>query len=135
MKGVILTTLLVFFGMPVHADKIELKLPTIGTYAYHHDLLKQALEAMGHQVTITSLAEDYPQKRLVAMLDSDSPKLTLYWLIQTKERDETYVSVDVGVTDGLIGRRILFIPKGRQAIYDGVNTLVMSLMCCFGFEI
>ena len=123
MRHLLLAVLLVLAGTRVLADTIELKLPTSSTYPYHHDLRKQALEAAGHEVILTRLSEDHSQKRLVAMLDMDSPEITLLWLVQTKERDQAYVPVNVGVTDGLIGHRILFIPKGTQPRYDGVRSL------------
>lgn len=136
MRGAILAMLLALIGMHGYAGNFELRIPTFGTYAYHHDLIRKSLEAMGHQVTIISLSEDYPQKRLVSMLDDDSMDLTLFWLVQTKERDSNYIPVNVGVTDGLIGQRILFIPKGKQAIYDGVKSLddfrKLGVVGCFG---
>lgn len=104
------------------AENINLTLASFGGYEYFHALLKESLEAQGHKVTITKLSPDYEQKRVLDMLGKDDT-ISLHWIVQTPERDSTYVPVEVGITDGLIGKRILFIGKGKQSEFDGVKSI------------
>lgn len=104
------------------ADEIILTVPSNEdqSHTYYHELLQQSLEAEGHKVILKN-AGVAPQKRHVMWLDQS--EITLYWLVQSAERDTAYVPVDVGITNGLIGHRILFIPKGAQSQYDEVKNL------------
>lgn len=44
-------------------------------------------------------------------------------MIESEERNKRYIPIEVGLTNGLIGKRILFIRKGDQHLYDRVKTL------------
>lgn len=119
MWAVVLVT-----AFPVYSETITLKVATFsdGSHKYYYELLQQSLEAIGHQVILeTPSWEHLPQKRVVRMLDKG--ELSLFYLIQSEARDKKYTPVEVGITNGLIGHRILFIPKGQQTLYDNVNTL------------
>ena len=89
-------------------------------HAYYLELLQKSLEAAGHQVEF-DLIEDLPQKRAVQMLDDS--ELTIFWMVQSAERDEKYVPIEVGVTNNLIGHRIFLIPEGQNEVYSRVNDL------------
>jgi len=106
-----------------HAETIILKAPSFidGTHEYYHDLLRQSLEAAGQELILEPSPKHLPQKRAVSMLEDDM--LSLLWLVQTRARDEKFTPVKVGITNNLIGHRILFIPKGGQENYDRINTL------------
>lgn len=104
-----------------------------GSHIYYHELLQTALDAIGQDFQIKTL-RSAPQKRIQAMLDQG--EITLYWLVQSKDRDQKYVLVEPGITNSLIGHRVLFIPRGRQSDYDGVQTLAdfrkLGLVGAFG---
>lgn len=105
----------------LQAAKLEFIIPDVGieSHQYFHELLAKSLEAKGEEFAITT--KEMPQKRAVRMLEQGG--ITLFWLIQSDQRDQDYLPVKVGLTNSLIGHRILFIPKGTQAQYDGVNSL------------
>ncbi len=116
----------ILFATVSFSETIELSVPAYsdGTHVYFHDLLKQSLEANGHKVTLKSsfkIQKTLPQKRAVYMFENDS--LSIMWLLQSKERDKKYASAEVGITDNLIGHRILLIPRGKQHLYNAVNNL------------
>ena len=49
--------------------------------------------------------------------------VSLFWMVQSSERDSNFAYVNVGLTNKLIGKRILFIKKGEQSRYDSVESL------------
>ncbi|WP_020406130.1 hypothetical protein [Hahella ganghwensis] len=120
---VILLQLITLLCVPVSlAEKIDLKVGLIraGGQQYFVDLLQQSMEVMGHDVSIDIL-EDLPQARTVYMVQNGD--LSLTWLIQTDERDHEMVPIEVGITNGLIGHRVLLIPPTEQHVYDEVYSL------------
>ncbi|MEC5385157.1 hypothetical protein VVD49_05445 [Uliginosibacterium sp. H3] len=117
--------LLVMSGLttlPCTAADITLRLAagTTGNHRYYHALLTEALKAAGHKVTV-EVYENLPQTRILAYLDID--RLTAHWMLQTPERDTLYTRVDFPLTQGLIGQRVLFVPKGTEGIYANVKDL------------
>lgn len=108
--------------LPAWEADISLSLASFsnGNHLYFHRLLEESLTAAGHTVHIVS-TEDLPQPRIVKYLETG--QVTLYWILQTAERDEKYVLVDHKLTRGLIGQRVLLIPKGDELLYANVKTL------------
>lgn len=105
-----------------HASTITLKLATLkdGGHEYYFELLEKSLTAIGYKVTIDQ-QNNVPQKRVLALLGGG--ELTLHWFVQNNTKDKEYTPVEVGLTNSLIGHRILLIQKGSQSKYDGVQTL------------
>ncbi|MCP4218414.1 MAG: hypothetical protein GY765_27505, partial [bacterium] len=93
-----------------------------GSHVYYHELITKSMEEIGYDVEIQVKPNlPLPQKRIVLLLENG--KLTLHWMVQSDERDKSYVPVRVDITNGLAGHRILFIPKGSQSVYDSVKNL------------
>lgn len=109
-------------GSPAFAADILLKLASFpnGNHLYFHRLLEMSLKAAGHTVHIES-TDNLPQPRIVKYIDSGD--LTLYWMLQTKERDEKFVAVEHRLTRGLIGQRVMLIPKGDESLYANIKSL------------
>lgn len=106
----------------VHSDEIHLKLASFsnGNHRYFHRLLEESLSAAGHTVHI-AVEDDLPQPRIVRNLASGD--ISLYWMLQTRERDQQYVVVNHKLTQGLIGQRVMLIPKGDEPVYAKVESL------------
>lgn len=104
------------------SGKISLTLPSEpnGAHAYYHELLSVALEGIGLECEIKATAP-MAQNEIVAALEKGD--IDCYWLVQTPERDGSYVPVEVVLSRGLVGKRVLFVPKGSQRDFDGVRTL------------
>ncbi|MBK7000292.1 MAG: ABC transporter substrate-binding protein [Rhodoferax sp.] len=104
------------------AADIVLKLATQanGNHKYYHLLLEESLKAAGHTVKIEP-EDNLPQPRIVSYIDEG--KLTLHYFLQTKERDAKYVPVNHKLTQGLIGQRVMLIPKGDESVYTKVKSL------------
>ncbi|WP_394125551.1 hypothetical protein [Vibrio hepatarius] len=92
-----------------------------GGHEFYHELLYEALTREGYKVRIEIPSEHIPQKRVIKMVQGD--KLSMTWLLSTPERDGRYVSVDVPLTNGLIGKRVLLIPPDLQPKFDAIETI------------
>jgi len=115
------TTAPVSTPVPVE-EGLKLILPTYtdNTHEFYIELLQKSLDAAGVKYTV-ELQKDLPQNRAVQMVDEG--QLSLIWLLASAERDAKYTRVDVGLTSGLIGQRILLISPDKQADYANVQTL------------
>ncbi len=122
LKSVVSAALVLGLVSTAKTESIQLTVAsfTNGSHLYYHELLIEALKAEGHQLQLI-VKEDMPQKRVVQSLDRDL--ISLHWLVQSAERDAKYVPVKVGLTNSLIGHRILLIPKGQQSVYDNVQSV------------
>jgi hypothetical protein len=128
MPGILRKCLALFVVMlglatlPCVAADITLRLASgpSGNHKFYHSLLTESLKALGHKVTVETY-ENLPQTRILAYLDID--RLTLHWMLQTPERDAQYTRIDFPLTQGLIGQRILFVPRGSEHLYANVKDL------------
>ncbi len=103
------------------ADEINLTLAgTQENYDYTAKILTRVLEAQGHTVNISSVG-DLPMTRLEAMMAAGD--ISCLILGKTDSRTEQFGLIDIGMTNNLIGQRILFIRGQDQFIYNNVNTL------------
>lgn len=122
-RTLIVSLFLMFFWVTnSSADRIRLHLALLPDFKhiYFHELLDISLKAAGHNPIIVRKGERQQHKIWEDLL---SDKLTLHWFLQTPKRDELLIPVKVGITDGLIGQRILFIPKGNQSMFNGISSL------------
>lgn len=93
---------------------------TEGRPAYTRDLLDQAFRESGQPVRWISMG-DVPVGRREAMLADG--RLTVAIMGSTVDRDNGFIPIRVGMTDGLESKRVLLIPRGTQHEFDGVKTL------------
>lgn len=105
------------------SDIIKLYIPIVEDspeqHIFYHDLLKTVAEEAGLKVELITKKE--PQLRIKD--DFDNGDFSIFWMVESAERNEQYEPIEVGITNGLIGNRILFIKDGDQPLYDKVNTL------------
>ncbi|KQB08314.1 hypothetical protein V7T16_05430 [Vibrio metoecus] len=116
---------LLFFSASVWAGNqtITLVLPAQSDngHAYYHELLTRALADQGIDLIIETPYPHLPQKRVVKMVEND--QLSLTWLLESPERNQHFAYIDIPLTHGLIGQRILLIPPSLQSRFDNVATL------------
>lgn len=115
--------LFLILSLNSHSQTVKLYLPIVEEtplqHLFFHELLKTAITEAGH--TPELIVKKYPQKRIKKLIDNGS--LSLFWMIESAERDKKYTPIKVGLTNGLIGKRILFIKHGEQSKYNNVKTL------------
>ena len=117
--------LILFAGATASASggqALELNISTrvSGHENYYMDLLSTALAAAGHEVHVNSVgrATYYRQLRMLK-----NGQISLIWRLATAERDANLLRANVGLTNGLIGQRVLLIPKGDQYRFNKVESL------------
>ncbi|WP_147818930.1 hypothetical protein [Salidesulfovibrio onnuriiensis] len=120
LAGMVLTLLLC--AGTCRAGEYTLTMPSFddGQHQYYHELLRQSFAAIGHTLTIKPL-KDYPFKRIMHMLETG--EASAMYLIRSTDRDRRFVPVNVGLTNGLIGKRILLVPPEEVDAFKGVRTL------------
>lgn len=117
----VVTLLLALSCGHAQADKaLTLVLGDLNDAVYLSDLLTRVLEQDGFRVNVEYVS-NLPNNRLERMLEKGD--ISVMMLGQTASREERFLPVDVGMTDKLIGQRILFIPEGHQYRYDGIENL------------
>ncbi len=104
-------------------EEIKLHIPIVDDsptlHFFYHELLENALKENGHIPIL--ITPKLPQLRIKAYLVDG--RISIYWQIKSKERNSKFILVNVPLTNGLIGKRILFIKNGAQSYYNKVNTL------------
>ena len=110
------------FSQSARADQLTLRIADRddSTFDFYHDLLVSAFARQGTELTLQK-TKNLPQKRLVAMFEAGH--LDILWLIGSKERDLKYATIPIGLTRGLVGQRILLVPKDRLNAYANVDGL------------
>ena len=119
-----LLLLLLLLSTPrLEAAELTLTLPAFddGSHRYYHALLQESLADAGIALTIRQPFAHIPQKRLQRLVATS--QVDLLWMLQTTERDRQLTPVRVDLTRGLIGQRVLLIPKGDAKSYEGVRDL------------
>lgn len=110
-----------FSGTAPATEGVQLTLGgTSDSVAYARLLLEQTLALGGYPVVVQELG-NLPMTRLEAMLQRGD--ISVLILGPTAEREQRFLPVRVDMTDNLVNQRILFIPRGSQALYDSVHSL------------
>jgi hypothetical protein len=104
------------------AATVEITIPgaPFVQYRFFHQLLKESLEANGHQVTLKSI-EGVPQSQVYSKLETGA--VTIFWGLKTHDRDQKFARVSNRLTNGLYGQRVAFVRKGQEALFQNVKSL------------
>jgi hypothetical protein len=89
-------------------------------HQFYVQLLQSSLDAV-HQAAQIKCVDDLPGRRMWKMVDDG--KLDLIWGMQTPDKDKGMVPIQVALTDGLVGQRILLIRPEDQKVFDGVTSI------------
>ncbi|BDQ37579.1 hypothetical protein SYK_19390 [Pseudodesulfovibrio nedwellii] len=105
-----------------HADYLTIRVPAYsdGIHSYFVDLLTTALSKAGHLAAIEQVS-DIPHLRERTMLETG--ELSVLWLVRSQKRDKRYFPVPVKLTNGMIGKRVLLVPRDQKEDYKDVKTL------------
>jgi len=101
---------------------IDINLPRTGEGrdAYFVSLLSKALNNIGYTANLNYVG-DVNYKRELKYLANGN--LSLTWRMQTGDRDNKFERIDVPLTNGLIGSRVLLIPSSKQKQYTNLRTI------------
>ena len=125
LKVPIVVVLSLAFPAQNWAEKLTLRIPitaeTPDTAAFYHELLATALKGFGIDADLKKIT--LPQARIRASLENSTLDLT--WMVESEERNNAYSHLTVGLSNGLIGKRILLIRPGEQHKFNDVQTLAV----------
>jgi hypothetical protein len=104
------------------SDAIVLRVPCFSDqrHQFYVQLLQSSLDAV-HQSSHIKCVDDLPGRRMWKMVDDG--KLDLIWGMQTPDKDKGMVPIQVALTDGLAGQRILLIRPEDQKVFDTVTSI------------
>lgn len=90
---------------------------------YMRELIKSSLEMDGHTVNLEVLSKSYKIRRIIKQVHQG--KLKVLWTGRGREFPEKpdMLTVNIGLTQGLKAKQVLFISKNTQADYDKVKSL------------
>ncbi len=119
----ILTLVMSFFTLHSQEKQIELSMVDIvsGKDRYYFELVKRSLENYGYEVKL-NIKNDIPLLRVDEYLFSS--KIDAHFFMDNATRRKRFPNfANVGLTNGLIGKRVLFIPSGRADVYKDIKSL------------
>jgi hypothetical protein len=101
---------------------IELRVPcfTDQRHRFYIQLLQSALDAVRQPARLVCV-NDLPGRRMWKMVDDG--KLDLIWGMQTSDKDRHMVPVNIDLTNGLAGQRILLIRPENQKAFDKITSV------------
>lgn len=101
---------------------IELRVPcfTDQRHQFYVQLLQSALDAIRQPARILCV-NDLPGRRMWKMVDDG--KLDLIWGMQTPDKDRHMIPINIDLTDGLAGQRILLIRPENQKAFDKITSV------------
>lgn len=110
------------FVFSIQAKTIELRMIQFDnqTHKYMQELLEEALKLKGYTLVVKPI-KSVPQSRIDFMLKTGA--LDIHWYLKDKHGDNMLLPVNVGLTNGLIGKRILFIRREDQEKFNKIKTL------------
>lgn len=106
-----------------YSAEINLLIPIVQDtpkqHLFFHELIETALKDAGHKPRLVT--QELPQSRIKHYMAFG--EVSLFWMVESAERNKKYIPISTGLTNKLIGKRILFIKEDDQPLYDEVNNL------------
>ncbi len=113
---------MLLLSQTIRAEVVELKLPALSgkRHIYFARVLEESLRQAGHTARIT-FTEELPQPRVWAYLERGD--ISLFWALQTAERDTKYLPAGSDITGGMFGQRVLIVRPADLPAYAAVRTV------------
>ncbi|WP_422376853.1 hypothetical protein [Roseibium sp.] len=103
------------------ADTVAVTIPDNNLTGYVSALLTKALGDAGHDLQIEKADSDLTVQRMMKMLE-DGQGIDLIWRGEDAALKEQFLEVNVNLTNGLKGYRVLFVrPDDKEAYADVAN--------------
>lgn len=114
--------LLLFYVSESQAERITLHTVALEEHSeqhqFFHELLTQSLTAAGY--TPELIIHKLPHLR--ANMHLKTGDISVMWLVESKARNEMFLPIETGLTNGLIGQRLMLIRKNNQYRFDGIDS-------------
>lgn len=83
------------------------------------ELLEQSFNAIGEPLELDIVELPHLRSRYYIQTGD----IDLIWVLQSERRDQLYIPIPIGLTNGLIGKRLLLIRPQDQSMFDQVDQL------------
>lgn len=120
--AIICTGLVAFGAFPARAEPIKLRVSDVSTTDYVVDLLTASLAKIGKSIEFVRVDNDFSMARQMQLFETGQG-LDLIWRGENPELKEKYLEVDVDLTNGLKGYRVMLIHPDDRDLYKDVKTL------------
>lgn len=123
MKKKIFFILYIIFCLTSYTKTIDLKLAktSAGVENYVKKLLSTSLKELGYDSNITFTSSELGFERGFSALSSN--EINIYWSGNTDQNTDKVFYLNIPITNNLLGKRIVFIPKGDAHFYENIYTL------------
>lgn len=115
--------ILILYVFSINMLSVELRVPVVEenpeTHLFYVDLLEQSFQLIQEPLLIILVKA--PQIRLGNNLRSD--KIDLLWMIESEARNDQFARVQIGLTAGLIGKRVFLIREDDQSAFNKIQDL------------
>lgn len=125
MRKILFILILTMSFLTVHGQKKHIEITMVdivpGKDRYYFELIERSLENCGYDVKL-NIKTDIPILRVDEYLATS--KIDAHFFMDTTARRKRFPNIaNVGLTNGLASKRVLFISKGCASIYKDVQTL------------
>jgi len=116
--------LAIYLVLPARAGQAPLELRIIqhSLSDYVQTLLENAFEAAGQEVSVTRAPDNLSHNRMMLMVERQEG-LDLFWRGEDAELKQRFYEVEVDLTNGLKGVRVMFVRPEDKEFYANVRTL------------
>lgn len=122
MRTVICIAVSFIAVLPAASETLRLRVPDVSTTDYVVELLTLSLGKLGKSVTFERVDAEFNMARQMVLFETGEG-LDLIWRGESTALKRAYLEVDVDITDGLKGYRVMLIhPKDRD-LYKDVTSL------------
>lgn len=126
MLKVVRAIICIAFGilpvLPTSAETLRLRVPDVSTTDYVVDLLTSSLEKHGKSVVFDRVDAEFNMARQMVLFETGEG-LDLIWRGESPDLKQKYLEVEVDITDGLKGYRVMLIHPRDRDLYKGVTSL------------
>lgn len=107
----------------ISVQSTEFSIPELsehrGRDGFYIELLEKSFSGVGEPLTLKKVP--IPQLRATYLLERGG--VDLLWMLESRQRNEQFIPIKIGLTNGLIGKRVFLIKKGDSARFSGVDSL------------
>lgn len=107
----------------VPAQATEFTIPEVSEHKgrdnFYIELLEKSFSGVGEPLNLKKVP--IPQLRASYLLERG--EVDILWMLESKQRNEQFIPIKVGLTNGLIGKRVFLIKKGDSARFSDVDSL------------
>ena len=108
---------------PIWAEPIRITVPRVSEAPQSADFYIELLERSFIAIEVPLEIEVVETSHLRSRQNLRTGSIDLAWVLESERRDQLYIPIPVGLTNGLIGKRLLLIRPQDQPVFDQIEQL------------